>query len=162
MSLPTLSGTARLTAPPELRFAPSGTAVCKIPLAFNSRKKQDDGTWVDDRTFFVTGVVFRETAESVAEHLDKGHEVVVTGRIATDQWDDKNSGEKRSAPSLLIDSIGPAVSRFQAAKVSKLERSNGEQRSSGGQQRAKPADDPWSSTAAPTRNGGGFDEDAPF
>lgn len=164
MSLPTISGTARLTAAPELKFAASGTAVCRINLAFNSRKKQDDGTWIDDKTFFVTGVLFKQAAESVAETLDKGHEVVVTGRLCTEQWESK-TGEKRSAPSLLIDSIGPAVNNIQTARVSKLDRTNGGQTGSGfGSQRqqAPAGGDPWASTTAPTRNGGGFDEQPPF
>lgn len=147
MSLPTISGTARLTSAPELRFGSSGVAVTKISLAFNSRKRQDDGTWIDDRTFFVTGVMFKQAAESAAEVLDKGHEVVVTGRLATDQWEDKNGGGKRSAPSLLIDSIGPAVNNIQTARVSKLDRSNGSsggsQTNGYGQPRTAPTNDPW-------------------
>jgi single-strand DNA-binding protein len=157
MSLPTLSGTARLTSPPDMRFTPSGTAVCKISLAFNSRKKQDDGTWSDDKTFFVTGVLFKQAAENAAEAFDKGHEVVVTGRLCTEQWEDRNGGGKRSAPSLLIDSIGPAVTNFQTAKATKLDRQSGG--SSGAQ--GKTADDPWSS-AAPAKGGSFDDQDPPF
>jgi single-stranded DNA-binding protein len=54
MSLPTMTGVGRATADPELRFAPSGTPVAKVNLAFNSRKKDQQGNWVDDQVFSST------------------------------------------------------------------------------------------------------------
>lgn len=138
MSLPTLTGVGRLTSDPDLRFGQSGVAVCKLSLAFNSKRKDESGNWVDADVFFVKGVLFKTAAENAAESLTKGTEVVVSGRLKTDQWNDKTTGDKRSAPSLLIDEIGPSI-RWAQATVRKSER--------GGQ--AKPAaDDPWV-TAAP-------------
>lgn len=107
MSLPNLSGTARLTGEPELRFTPQGTAMCKVPLAFNSRKKNDAGEWVDGDTLFITGTVWKDAAEAAAEHLRKGQEVAVTGRPKTRSWE--SDGQKRSTIELLIDSIGPTL-----------------------------------------------------
>ena len=144
MSLPTMTGVARLTADPELRFAPSGTQVATVPLAFNARRKDQQGDWVDGDSFFVRGTVFKEAAEYVAESLSKGMEVVVTGRLKTDQWEDRETGQKRSATSLLIDAIGPSL-RFATASVNRASR-NGSSDSSGA--------DPWSSPASAT--------DAPF
>ena len=109
MSFPTMHGVGRLTADPELRFTGSGMAVCEVNLAFNNRKKDPSGEWVDDGVFFVRGTCFKEQAEQVAESLRKGMEVVVTGRIKTDQWDDKTTGQKRSVSALLIDSIGASI-----------------------------------------------------
>ena len=69
MALPQLTGTARLTAEPELRFAPSGIAVCSMHLAFNSRKrdpsrKQDpSGTWTDGDSLFIKATAFKDLAE---------------------------------------------------------------------------------------------------
>lgn len=141
MALPTISGTARLTQDPELRFAASGMAICKVNLAFNSRKKDEAGNWVDDSVFFVNATLFKQAAENAAEAFQRGQEVVITGRLKTDQWESKE-GEKRSAPSLLIDSIGPAVNQFQTAQVRKLERgSSGSAPRGGGEQ------DPWASAA---------------
>lgn len=150
MFLPTLSGTARLTGDPELRFAPSGTAVCKVSLAFNSRKKNEaSGQWEDADTFFITGTLFKQAAENATESLAKGMEVVVTGRLKTRSWEDKESGQKRSMPELLIDSIGPSIT-YATAKVTKNDRNGGGQR-----QAAPAADDPWAST-------GGFADEPPF
>ncbi|MFJ8687391.1 single-stranded DNA-binding protein [Micromonospora wenchangensis] len=155
MSLPPIFGTARLLDDPELRFAPSGVAVCRVRLAFNSRKKNDTtGQWEDADTLFVDGTVFKQEAENVAESLTRGAEVVVYGRLKTEQYTTRE-GEKRSATKLMIDGIGPSL-KFATAKPQKLARSSGGQQGGG--------DDPWASGGAvPTRtSGGGFDEDPPF
>lgn len=164
MSLPNLSGTGRLTHPPELRYSSSGTAILSVSLAFNSRRKdQATGEWVDGDTFFVRGTAFKQLAESAVETLDKGMEVVVSGRLKTDQWEDRQSGEKRTAPSLLIDSIGPNLA-YATAKVNKISRNSGgfgERRPTGtdGIQTNGDEADPWGS-APPA--GQPFDDVPPF
>lgn len=153
MGLPTISGTGRLTSPPELRFSQSGVAVCTVSLAFNSRRfDKATNEWVDGDVFYIRGTAFKELAEHIAECLDKGHEVNVSGRLKTDQWEDKN-GDKRSAPSLLIDGIGPNL-RYATAKVNKVDRNGG------GSGNSAPADDPWGST--PTSATGTFADEPPF
>lgn len=150
MSLPTITGVARLTDDPELRYSPSGVAVCKVRLAFNSRKKDENGQWVDGDTFFVDGSVFRQEAENVAESLTRGLEVVVTGRLKTRRYETKD-GDKRSVVELMVDGIGPTL-KFATAHVKKLSRaSSGGSTPSGGA-----ADDPW--TTGGTRN----DDKPPF
>jgi single-strand DNA-binding protein len=157
MSLPTLTGIGRATADPELRFAGNGTAVCTVNLAFNSRRKNPSTQeWEDGDVFFVRATAFKELAESMAESLTRGTEVVVTGRLKTEQWEDRATGEKRSGVSLLLDGIGPNL-RYATAKVSKAERS-------GTDSRPAAADDPWGSAPpAPARQGAsGFDSEPPF
>lgn len=150
MSLPLLSGTARLTADPELRFASSGTAICKVNLAFNARRKDEStGHWVDGDTFFITGTLFKQAAENAAESLTRGVEVVVSGRLKTRQWE--QDGQKRSMPELLVDSIGPSLA-FATAQVRKMDRSGGRAASGGG----AGSNDPWAASAQ------GFDDGAPF
>jgi len=152
MALPNLSGTANLIADPEIRFSPSGVAVCKLRLAFNGRKlNKETNQWEDADTFFVDGVLFKQAAENAAESLQRGLEVVVTGRLKTESWEDKNGGGKRSAPSLLVDSIGPSLGRA-TAKVVKAARSGAGGFNSGG----GPVDDPWANTGAAQS------EEAPF
>lgn len=157
MSLPTMTGIGRATADPELRFAGNGTAICTVNLAFNSRRKNPSTQeWEDGDVFFVRATAFKELAESMAESLTRGTEVVVTGRLKTEQWEDRSSGEKRSAVSLLVDGIGPNL-RYATAKVAKVDRS-------GTDSRPAPADDPWrSAPQAPARQGaGGFTDEPPF
>jgi single-strand DNA-binding protein len=158
MALPTISGTAKILADPELRFGQSGIAVLKVRMAFNSRKKDPNtGAWSDDRSFYVTGVLFNQAAENGAEALVRLTEVVVTGRLCTEEWEDKNGGGKRSAPSLLIDSIGPAVNQFQTASVRKLERSGGGNAPRGGGEQ-----DPWASAAPASGGRSNFSDEPPF
>lgn len=122
MALATMSGTGRLTQDPELRFSNNGVAIATVNLAFNSRRKnQATGEWEDGDVFFVRGTAFKQLAENVAETLTKGTEVHVSGRLKTDQWEDKQTGDKRSATALLIESIGPSLA-WATAKVSKVSR----------------------------------------
>ncbi|RKT85622.1 single-strand DNA-binding protein [Saccharopolyspora antimicrobica] len=122
MALPNLHGVARLTADPELKFAASGTAVCTLTLAFNSRRQnRQTGEWEDARVHFQRAKAFGQFAENIAESLTKGTEVSVSGRLETEQWTNEQ-GEKRSAAMLLLDSIGPELRRA-TARVHKAERS---------------------------------------
>jgi single-strand DNA-binding protein len=122
--LPTISGVGRLTQDPELRFAPSGVAVLTVNLAFNSRKlNKQTNEWEDSDVFFVRATAFKQLAENAAESLSKGVEVHVSGRLKTEQWNDKQSGEKRSATALLLDSIGPNLS-YATASVQRAGRSS--------------------------------------
>ncbi|MDG3012169.1 single-stranded DNA-binding protein [Rhodococcus sp. D2-41] len=148
MSLPIMTGTGRLTADPELRFSPSGVAVATMNLAFNARKfDRDRNEWVDGDVFFIRGTLFKQEAENVAESLTKGCEIVVTGRLKTEQWTDRNTGDKRSATSLLIDSIGPSL-KYATAKPQKAARASNS---------APAADDPWGAANAPQQT-----EEPPF
>jgi len=80
--------------------------------------------------------------------------VVVTGRLVTDQWQDKQTGDKRSALSLLISSIGPNLA-FATAKVSRVDRSH----AGGSSQPSEPSSDPWgASQNSPSTS----DEEPPF
>lgn len=162
MSLPTLNGTARLIEDPELRFAAgSGKAVIKVRLAFNARKKDAQGNWVDGDSFFINGTAFDQAAENIAETLQRGMEVVVSGRLRTESWETKE-GEKRSTPSLLIDSIGPSL-RFATAKVTKASGGSGSGRQdfNQAQQQSAPAADPWASQGAQSGGWGNQGSDEP-
>lgn len=151
MSLPTITGVGRLIEAPELRFTTSGKAVAKVRLAFNSRRKNPQTQeWEDADVCYVDGTVWDKHAENVAESLDKGDEVVVTGLLKTRKYETKE-GEKRSVTELAIQSIAPSLA-YATAKPQRM------QRSQGGQQR-QANDDPWS-TAAPA-SGGGFADDSP-
>lgn len=156
VSLPNLSGVGRLVEDPSLRFAQNGTAVCSVNLAFNSRRQNPQTReWEDGDSMFVRATAFKELAESMAESLTRGCEVVVSGRLKLDRWEDKQTGEKRSAVSLLIDAIGPNL-RYATAEVKKAERSGGS--GFGGGVKADDSD-PWGS--APPAGSGGFADDPP-
>ncbi|MFF9287570.1 single-stranded DNA-binding protein [Streptomyces griseosporeus] len=167
MSLPTLNGTARLIDNPEIRFTAAGTAVVKVRLAFNSRRKDDNGQWVDGDSFFIDGKLFGQHAQNLADSLEKGMEVVVSGRLKTEKWETRE-GEKRSGPSLLVDSIGPSL-RYATATVTKVGGSgNGREaayQAARGASSREGRQDPWAQGVPGTEPAGqanAWDSEPPF
>ena len=131
MSAPTVHVVGRLTAAPELRFTASGAAVASFPIAASDRRKTAAGEWEDGDPCFLRCTVWRETAEHVAESLDKGTEVVVVGKLRTRTWETK-AGEKRSVIECDVEAIGPSL-RWGVAKVIRAQRHGA----------SAPASDPW-------------------
>jgi single-strand DNA-binding protein len=135
MSLPILTGTGRLCSDGEIRFSQSSTAVYSVNLAFSQRKKTQEGTWVDGDKLFIKAVAFGDLATNLSDSLSKGDEVLVTGRVKLNEWEDKTSGEKRSQVQLLVDSMGPTA-RWNTVTINKAQREN------------KPSEDTWSNPPA--------------
>src|SRR5205823_7377143 len=69
-----------LTKDPELRHTPSGTAVCKLRIAVNTRQKDPQGNWGDKPNYFDV-TVWGNQGESCAQYLSKGRPVGVDGRL---------------------------------------------------------------------------------
>ena len=111
-----------LTMEPELRFTPSGVAMARIGIAVN-RRFQRDGEWQEQTSFFY-GTVWREQAEHVAESLQKGARVIISGRMEQRTWEDRE-GQSRESIEVVIDEIGPSL-RWATATVNKTQRSGGE------------------------------------
>jgi len=112
-----------LTAQPELRFTPSGAAVANFTIASNARTfDRQSGEWKDQDPLFLRCNIWRQPAEHVAESLDKGMRVIVTGRLRQRSYE--KDGQKRTVMELEVDEIGPSL-RFATAKVHKAERSGG-------------------------------------
>ncbi len=89
--------TGRLAADPELRFTPNGVAVCNVSVPDQKRRKNDAGQWEDaSATTWFRVTVFKEAAEALAEAGHKGDQVVVTGRLITREWTDKNGDTRQS------------------------------------------------------------------
>ncbi len=74
-----------LTRDVELRFISSGTAVADIALAVNDRVKKGD-LWIDEATF-VGVTVWGRMAEAANEHLGKGSQVLIEGRLNYVAWE---------------------------------------------------------------------------
>ena len=107
---------------PELRFTPGGLAVAKFRIASTPRYKDSQtGEWKDGGTLFLTCQAWRQTAENIAESLEKGMRAIVTGRLRQRSYETKE-GDKRTVYELEIDDAGPALSRA-TAKVTKVSRS---------------------------------------
>ncbi|MCR6486733.1 single-stranded DNA-binding protein [Amycolatopsis sp. OK19-0408] len=110
-----------LTADPELRFTPAGTAVANFTVASTSRQfDRESGTWRDGDAMFLRCSIWRQYAESVAESLVRGTRVIAHGRLRQRSYETKE-GEKRTVMELDVDEIGPSL-RYATAKVNKLSR----------------------------------------
>src|ERR687887_2255737 len=119
----TITVVGNLTDDPELRFTPSGAAVAKFRVASTPRfMDKASGEWKDGEPLFLSCTVWRQAAENVAESLQRGSRVIVSGRLRQRSYETKE-GEKRTVIELEVDEIGPSL-RYATAKVQKMSRSS--------------------------------------
>jgi len=145
----TLTVVGNLTADPELRFTPAGAAVASFTVASTPRIfDKNANEWKDGDALFLRCSIWRQAAENVAESLERGMRVVVTGRLKQRSYETRE-GEKRTVIEMDVEEIGPSL-RYASAKVHRAERGSAPRES------ATAADDPWSSPA------GGFSDEPPF
>src|SRR6476661_7188156 len=164
----TLTVVGNLTDDPELRFTPSGAAVANFTVASTPRfLDKATNEWKDGDALFLRCSIWRQSAEYVAESLQRGMRVIVTGRLRQRSYETKE-GEKRTVYEVEVDDVGPSL-RNASAKVNRVARSGagdggyGGQRSSGGRPSGGQRDqggygggepDPWASDNA----GGGYSD----
>lgn len=157
-----------LTADPELRFTPSGAAVANFTVASTPRKfNKQTNEFEDAETLFMRCSIWREAAENVAASLTRGARVVAMGRLVQRNWEDKETGAKRSVMEMQVDEVGPSM-KYATAKVAKTPRGGdgGSGGGWGGQQSApaqQQAPTPQQAPAAAQQGwgGGSSDYDAP-
>ena len=92
----------RLTRDPEMRALPTGTSVCSMRIACNSRKREGE-TWVDRPNYFDVSA-FGGAAESIADFMRKGSRVGVDGRLEWREWE-TTDGQRRQAVSIVADTV---------------------------------------------------------
>ncbi|MGB4834461.1 MAG: single-stranded DNA-binding protein, partial [Nostocoides sp.] len=128
-----------LTGDPELRFTPSGAAVANFTVASTPRTfDRQSSEWKDGETLFMRCSVWREAAENVAESLHRGTRVIVTGRLKSRSWDDKETGQKRTVIEMDVDEVAPSL-RYATTKITKTQRGGGGGSFGGGGSQ----EDPW-------------------
>ncbi len=103
MNLNKLLLAGNLTRAPEMRYTQGGTAVCKFGLAVNRRyvvngEKRED-------TCFVDCTAFGKTGEVIEKYFDKGKPIFIEGRLSFSQWEDKQTGDKRSKLEVVVESF---------------------------------------------------------
>jgi single-strand DNA-binding protein len=103
--------TGNLTADPDLRSLPSGTSVCKLRVAVNTRRKDNStGEWVDKPNYFDV-TVWGAQGENCARYLSKGRPVAIDGRLEWREWESEQGGKRQA-----IDIIADAVQFLGGAK----------------------------------------------
>ena len=92
-----------LTRDPELRQLPSGSSVCKLRMAVNTRRKGADGQWSDYANYFDV-TVWGAQGENCARYLSKGRPVAIDGRLEWREWETPEGG-KRQAVDIIADTV---------------------------------------------------------
>jgi single-strand DNA-binding protein len=93
-----------LTRDPELRYTPKGTAVARLGIACNRKWKSETGEMKEEVTF-VDVDAFGKTAETIGQYLKKGRPILIEGRLRYDTWEDKQSGQKKSKLSVVLENF---------------------------------------------------------
>jgi single-strand DNA-binding protein len=89
---------------PEIRSTAGGTMVASLTLATSDRQKDAQGNW-QDKTEWHTLKAFNRTAEIVRDYVKKGSKLYIEGKITTNSWDDKESGQKRYKTEILVNEL---------------------------------------------------------
>ena len=94
--------TGNLTRDPDLRSTPTGTPVCSLRIASNTRRKEN-GEWVDKPNYFSV-TVWGAQGENCARFLSRGRGVCIDGRLEWREWQTQE-GQKREAVELVADAV---------------------------------------------------------
>jgi single-strand DNA-binding protein len=143
MPLPKITGEFRVGAEPDLKFTPSGQAVCNFSIIADQRRQRADGEWETVKsTGWLRVACWGIQAERAANDLSKGSKVFLVGRYSQREYETRE-GDKRTAIEVDCDAFEVIPERNQAAS------------STAPQQASAPASDPW---GAPS----GQSDDPPF
>ncbi len=141
---------------PQLRYTPTGQAVANFRVASTPRfLDRSTNEWKDGDALFLTCNVWRQTAENVAESLQRGMRVIVSGRLRQRSYETRE-GEKRTVYEVEVDEVGPSL-RNASAKVNRTSRATSGQ-GGYGSSAGHTAEDPWASETPDS----GFTDEPPF
>jgi single-strand DNA-binding protein len=138
----------RLTKDPEVRTFSNGGKVANIRFAVNNRvKNQQTGQWEDKPVYLDVKAFNREPGRKLADlvetYLKRGHQAYIEGHLVLDEWDDKDTGQKRSVLRVVLEDL-----QFLEPKA---DGGNAE----GGARQSKPSQAPArAAVARPAGNGG--------
>jgi single-strand DNA-binding protein len=96
--------TGNLTQDPELNRTQGGSAVCRLRVAVNSRRRDESGEWVDKPNYFDV-TVWGAQGENCATYLSKGRPVAVQGRLDWREWEAKDGSGKRQAVQIIASTV---------------------------------------------------------
>jgi single-strand DNA-binding protein len=148
-----------LTRDPELRYTPGGMAIAKFGLAVNRKWKDSQSGEMKEEVTFVDIDAFGKQAETIGNYLKKGRPILVEGRLKLDQWDDKQTQQKRSRLGVVLE----AFTFLDSGNRGEGGEGGGSQYSGGGAPSARPR--PQQSAPPPANTGGDMppeEDDVPF
>jgi len=129
-----------ITRDPELRFTQSGQALASFGVAVNRRWQNRQTNEWEEATSFFDVTAWGQLGENVAESVQKGTRVVVTGRLDQRSWETQD-GEKRSKVEIVADDVAPSLS-WATAQITKNERREGGFSGGGGGTSPRPVANP--------------------
>jgi single-strand DNA-binding protein len=144
---------------PELRVTSGGTPIANFSIALNRKLKSEAGELREEVTF-VEIEAWGKQAELCSKYLMKGSPAMIEGRLKLDQWEDKQTNEKRSRLKVVLENVqflGTRESNGQGQQQEEPARHHAYQQAS----RPAPAQQPRRPAPAPPSNGD-MDEDVPF
>ena len=140
---------------PEIRSTGAGTMVANFTLATSDRQKDAQGNW-QDRTEWHNLKAFNRTAEIVRDYVKKGTKLYVEGKITTNSWDDKESGQKRYRTEIIVFDLSLLSGRDEGGSGGYSRSSSSSSSSSNFDQRPPAGHDDLAQSAEIS------DEDIPF
>ncbi len=99
-----------LTRDAEIRTTQAGGVIGNLSIAVNDRRRSKEGEW-EERPSFFDAKLFGPRAEKLSPYLTKGKRVTIQGKLRQDRWDDKETGQPRSAVYIVVDELEFASSR---------------------------------------------------
>ena len=151
-----------LTRDPELRVTPKGTPICQFSLAINRQFKMESGESREE-VIFVDVEAWGKQGETIAKYVTKGRPLYVEGRLRLDQWEDKNTKEKKSKMKVVLEQfqfLGDG--RGGGGQGGGAGGSSGEYDQTGGSSPERHAPPPRASSGAKPASQENLDEDVPF
>ncbi len=115
-----------LTRDPELRYTPKGMAIAKIALAVNRSWRDQASGEMREEVTFIDIDAFGKQAETIAQYMKKGSPLMVEGRLRLEQWEDKQTNQKRSRLGVVLEGfqfLDSARSRGEGAHEAPAPRS---------------------------------------
>ena len=116
MALPTITAQGNLVFDPDFTVTASGISRCKLRIACNERRKNQDNTWSDGETSFFDVVLWRGLAEAAGDVFKKGQPILVVGKVRVSKYEDKN-GVERTAVEITADEIAAVVKANKAKET---------------------------------------------
>lgn len=140
----------RLTRDPDLKFV-GNSAVAEFSVAVNARKfNKQTNEWEPKPTKFWDCAAWnagkQTLADNVVEVLRKGSSVIVHGEIESREWEDRETGKRRTADQIRVISVGKDLTWHQGNsphQASGQQPAPTQQGQGWGGQQAAPAQDPW-------------------
>ena len=149
---------------PEVRYMPNGDAITTISIATTETFKDRDGA-KQERTEWHRVVFFGKLAEIAGQYLKKGRSVYVEGRIRTNKWQDKTTGQDRYTTEIVANDMRMLGSRGEAGGSAPFSVEGPEMDATPAPrapQGPAPARPPVSAPPQSGPDNGGFDDDIPF